>query len=128
MSDPQPHGDEKRTLSPVVARQRVAESLAKRHSNERRFLSYGRFAIIIALVFLVTLLVYILSKGIPVFFQYYVTYHVNLNSEDLDPYGDGSEQSLFDGNARGVIRDGFFDLLEVSGRKNKKAAGKILSE
>ncbi len=122
------HDHQKRTLSPVVARERVALSLAKRHARERRFLSYGRFAIVIALVFLVTLFGSILSKGIPGFFQYYVTFDVTLNAEELDPYGDGSAQSLFDGDMRGVIRDGFFTMLEVSGRKNKKAAGKILSQ
>lgn len=116
-----------RTLSPNTARERVAHSLIQRHKNEQRFRFYGRLAIIIALTFLVTLFGSILGKGIPGFFQYYVTFDVTLNAEELDPYGDGSAQSLFDGNARGVIRDGFFELLEVSGRKNKKAAGKIVS-
>ena len=119
---------EARTLSPAVARERVADSLQKRHRNEGRFLSYGRAAIIIALLFLMTLFGSILTKGIPGFFQYYVTFDVTLSADELDPYGDASAQSLFDGDARGVLRDGFFELLDVSGRKNKKAAGKILSE
>ena len=116
------------TLSPAVARERVADSLQKRHRNEGRFLSYGRAAIIVALLFLMTLFGSILTKGIPGFFQYYVTFDVTLTADELDPYGDASAQSLFDGDARGVLRDGFFELLDVSGRKNKKAAGKILSE
>ena len=116
------------TLSPAVARERVADSLQKRHRNEGRFLSYGRAAIIVALLFLMTLFGSILSKGIPGFFQYYVTFDVTLTADELDPYGDASAQSLFDGDARGVLRDGFFELLDVSGRKNKKAAGKILSD
>ena len=128
MSDQAQNKSAKRRLSPAVAQQRVAESLAKRHANERRFLSYGRLAIIVALAFLVTLFGTILSKGIPGFFQYYVTFDVTLDVDELDPYGDGSAQSLFDGDARGVIRSGFFELLDVSGRKNKKAAGKILFE
>ena len=116
------------TLSPAVARERVADSLQKRHRNEGRFLSYGRAAIIVALLFLMTLFGSILTKGIPGFFQYYVTFDVTLTADELDPYGDASAQSLFDGDARGVLRDGFFELLDVSGRKNKKAAGKILSD
>ena len=127
MSDSSKPSSEKRILTPSISRERVEQSLAKRHANEKRFRSYGRFAIIIALVFLVTLFASILSKGIPGFFQYYVTFDVTLDAEELDPYGDGSAQSLFDGNARGVIRDGFFELLDVSGRSNKKAAGKIVS-
>ena len=128
MTNPQNSGQEPQTLSPIVARERVAESLKKRHRNEGRFLSYGRIAISTALLFLVILFGSILSKGIPGFFQYYVTFDVYLSAEELDPYGDASAQSLFDGNARGVLRDGFFELLDVSGRKNKKAAGKILSQ
>ena len=121
-------GQDPQTLSPTLARERVAESLKKRHRNEGRFLFYGRIAISTALLFLVILFGSILSKGIPGFFQYYVTFDVYLSAEELDPYGDTSAQSLFDGNARGVLRDGFFELLDVSGRKNKKAAGKILSQ
>ena len=128
MSTPMKSKDEPQTLSPTLARARVAESLKKRHRNEGRFLSYGRVAIITALLFLVILFGSILSKGIPGFFQYYVTFDVYLSADDLDPYGDASPQSLFDGNARSVLRDGFFEMLDVSGRKNKKAAGKILSE
>ena len=128
MTNPQNSGQEPQTLSPAIARERVAESLKKRHRNEGRFLSYGRIAISTALLFLVILFGSILSKGIPGFFQYYVTFDVYLSAEELDPYGDASAQSLFDGNARGVLRDGFFELLDVSGRKNKKAAGKILSQ
>ena len=128
MTNPHNSGQEPQTLSPAIARERVAESLKKRHRNEGRFLSYGRIAISTALLFLVILFGSILSKGIPGFFQYYVTFDVYLSAEELDPYGDASAQSLFDGNARGVLRDGFFELLDVSGRKNKKAAGKILSQ
>ena len=128
MTNPHNSGQEPQTLSPAIARKRVAQSLKKRHRNEGRFLSYGRIAISTALLFLVILFGSILSKGIPGFFQYYVTFDVYLSAEELDPYGDASAQSLFDGNARGVLRDGFFELLDVSGRKNKKAAGKILSQ
>ena len=128
MSHPTNSGQEPQTLSPALARERVAESLKKRHRNEGRFLSYGRIAISTALLFLVILFGSILTKGIPGFFQYYVTFDVYLSADELDPYGDASAQSLFDGNARSVLRDGFFELLDVSGRKNKKAAGKILSQ
>ena len=117
-----------KTLSPTLARERVAKSLKNRHLNEGRFLSYGRAAIGTALLFLMFLFGSILSKGTPGFFQYYVTFDVYLSADELDPYGNASAQSLFDGNARAVLRDGFFNLLDVSGRKNKKAAGKILSE
>lgn len=128
MTDKTETSSSKSTLSPATARDRVAASLAARHGSERRFRNYGRFAIALAITFLLVLFGSILTKGIPGFFQHYVTFDVVLDADELDPYGDASAQSLFDGNARGVIRDGLFDLLEVSGRKNKKAAGKIVSE
>ena len=128
MVEPDLHNKDAHILSPAVARERVADSLKKRHRKEARFSNYGRIAIATALLFLSVLFVSILNKGLPGFFQYYVTFDVALSAEELDPYGDASAQSLFDGDARGVLRDGFFDLLDVSGRKNKKAAGKILSQ
>ena len=51
MTNPQNSGQEPQTLSPAIARERVAESLKKRHRNEGRFLSYGRIAISTALLF-----------------------------------------------------------------------------
>jgi hypothetical protein len=91
-------------ISPQEAAARVGAGLAARRSRERRFRACGRIAIGIALAFLVTLFVSIFSKGIPGFFQHYVTLEVTLDSARLDPTGDLSVQSLYDGDARGVIR------------------------
>ncbi|GIS11478.1 MAG: phosphate transport system permease protein PstA [Alphaproteobacteria bacterium] len=93
-----------------------------------RFRIYGRIAIGIALAFLVTLFVSIFSKGIPGFFQHYVTIEVTLDRAKLDPAGDLSVQSLYDGDARGVIRKALFEAAEASGRSGRKAAGKIISQ
>ena len=67
---------EKQMMPPTVAAERVAAGLAARRGRERRFRIYGRIAIGIALAFLVTLFVSIFSKGIPGFFQHYVTIEV----------------------------------------------------
>ena len=128
MTNPHNSGQEPQTLSPTIARERVAESLKNVIAMKGGFCLMAVSLFQPALLFLVILFGSILSKGIPGFFQYYVTFDVYLSAEELDPYGDASAQSLFDGNARGVLRDGFFELLDVSGRKNKKAAGKILSQ
>ena len=109
MTDKTQTSSSKTTLSPATARERVAASLAARHGRERRFRNYGRFAIALAITFLLILFGSIFTKGIPGFFQHYVTFDVVLDAEELDPYGDASAQSLCDGNARGVIRDGLFD-------------------
>ena len=49
--------------------------------------------------FFVTLFVSIFTKGIPGFFQYYVTLEVVIDQEKIDPAGDLSVQSLYDGDA-----------------------------
>jgi len=114
-------------ISPQEAAARVEAGLAARRGRERRFRAYGRIAIGIALAFLVTLFVSIFSKGIPGFFQHYVTLEVTLDSARLDPTGDLSVQSLYDGDARGVIRAALYEATGASGRSGRKAAGKIIS-
>jgi len=119
---------EKHMMPPALAAERVAAGLAARRGRERRFQIYGRVAIGIALVFLVTLFVSIFSKGIPGFFQHYVTIEVTLDRAKLDPAGDLSVQSLYDGDARGVLRSGLYEATGASGRSGRKAAGKIISQ
>ena len=119
---------DKQMMSPALAAERVAAGLAARRSRERRFRIYGRIAIGVALAFLVTLFVSIFSKGIPGFFQHYVTIEVTLDRAKLDPAGDLSVQSLYDGDARWVIRKALFEAAEASGRSGRKAAGKIISQ
>lgn len=123
MSEPR-----KAMISPGSAAARVAAGLAARRKSERRFKTYGRIAIIIALAFLVTLFASIFSKGIPGFFQHYVTLEVTLDSARLDPAGDQSAESLFNGDARGVIRAALYEATGASGRSGRKAAGKIISQ
>jgi len=117
----------KGTISPKTAAERVEAGLAARRSREKRFRVYGRIAIGVALAFLVTLFVSIFSKGIPGFFQHYVTLEVTLDSARLDPTGDLSVQSLYDGDARGVIRAALYEATGASGRSGRKAAGKLIS-
>ena len=115
-------------MSPDVAARRVAASIAGRRQRERRFKSYGQIAIGIALAFLVILFASIFSKGIPGFFQHYVTLEVTLDPAKLDPAGDLSVQSLYDGDARGAIRAALYEATGASGRSGRKAAGKIISQ
>ena len=118
----------KQMMSPALAGERVAAGLAARRGREKRFRICGRIAIGIALAFLVTLFISIFSKGIPGFFQHYVTIEVALERAKLDPAGDLSVQSLYDGDARGVIRTALYKAAGASGRSGRKAAGKIISQ
>ena len=107
--------------------QLVTASLTSRRRKEQSFKLLGIAAIIMALFFLVTLMTSILSKGIPGFFQYYMTLEVELDRERLDPVGDLSDQSLFDGQAKKIIQEAILAETGASSRKEKKAARKLLS-
>ena len=107
--------------------QMVMASLTTRHRKERSFKLLGIAAIIMALFFLVTLMTSILSKGLPGFFQYYITLEVELDRERLDPAGDLSDQSLFDGQAKKIIQEAILAETGAKKRKEKKAARKLLS-
>ena len=114
-------------VSPKMATKRVAASMAKRKKSERNFQLLGRGAIAVALAFLVVLFSSIFSKGLPGFFQYYVEIEVDIDREKLDPTGIFSQQSLYDGDARGVIRSALSAAVGAEGRSNKRAAGKLIS-
>ena len=87
----------------------------------------GIAAIFMALFFLASLMFSILSKGLPGFFQYYITLEVELDRERLDPAGDLSDQSLFDGQAKKIIQEAILAETGAKKRKEKKAARKLLS-
>jgi phosphate transport system permease protein len=114
-------------LSPEQATRQVQQNIARRNRQEKRFRFYGRLAVAIALVFLVTLFATIISKGVPGFFQYYVTLDVELDRERLDPKGDLSTSSLYNGDARSVVREALFVVVKPEGRSGKRAAGKMVS-
>ena len=114
-------------LSPEQAAKQVQRNIDRRNNQEKRFRFYGRLAVAIALIFLVTLFVTIVSKGAPGFFQYYITLDVELDRERLDPEGDLSNGSLYNGDARGVVRDALFALVKPEGRSGRRAAGKMVS-
>ena len=105
----------------------VNASLKARRKKERAFQLFGIAAIALALFFLVTLMGSILSKGIPGFFQYYITLEIELERERLDPLGDLSEQSLFDGQAKKIIEEVVLEKTGAKSRNERKAARKLLS-
>jgi phosphate transport system permease protein len=105
----------------------VNASLKARRKKERAFQLFGIAAIALALFFLVTLMGSILSKGIPGFFQYYITLEIELDRERLDPLGDLSEQSLFDGQAKKIIEEVVLENTGAKSRNERKAARKLLS-
>ena len=114
-------------MSPTKTEQLVTASLKSRLRQETSFKLLGIAAIFMALFFLASLMFSILSKGLPGFFQYYITLEVELDRERLDPAGDLSDQSLFDGQAKKIIQEAILAETGAKKRKEKKAARKLLS-
>lgn len=106
----------------------LQRTIKGRYAAETRFRAYGLIAIALALGFLAVLFIDIIGKGYTAFVQTKVALEVNLDSELIDPKGDGSAESLSAGNFRKVVRDALrVHFPNVSGRKNKRAMYGLLS-
>ena len=105
----------------------VIDGLKARQTKERNFKFFGIFAIALAIAFLAILLISIISKGLPGFFQYYATFEVELTRERIDPRGDMSDQSLFEGEAKKIINEAVLEFTGAKKRNERKAARSLLS-
>ena len=114
-------------ITPLEASDKVKKSIAKRRAKDKRLKFYGRVAISLAVCFLLILFYSIFSKGYSGFFQYYVTLEINFDRERIDPKGDLSDNSLFDGEASKIVNESLFSIIQPQGRKAKKQAKKIVS-
>ena len=112
-------------ISPLEASSKVKNSIAKRRAKDNRLRLYGRISISLAVCFLLFLFYSIFSKGYSGFFQYYVTLDINFDRERIDPKGDLSDNSLFDGEASAIVNESLFSIIQPQGRKAKKQAKKI---
>ena len=114
-------------ITPLESSDKVKKSIAKRRAKDKRLKFYGRAAISLAVCFLLILFYTIFSKGYSGFFQYYVTLDINFDRERIDPKGDLSDNSLFDGEASAIVNESLFSIIQPQGRKAKKQAKKIVS-
>ncbi len=117
----------KKRITPLEATNTVKKSIVKRRSKDNRLKLYGRIAIGLAVFFLLFLFYTIFTKGYPGFFQYYVTLDINFDRDRIDPQGDLSDNSLFDGEASKIVNESLFSIIKPKGRKAKKQAKKIVS-
>ena len=117
----------KKIINPEDATNIVKNSIVKRRSKDSRLKLFGRAAIGLAVCFLLFLFYSIFTKGYPGFFQYYVTLDINFDRERIDPKGDLSDNSLFDGDASAIVNESLLSIIEPKGRKEKKLAKKIVS-
>ena len=105
----------------------VIDGLKARQTKERNFKFFGIFAVALAIAFLAIILISICSKALPGFFQYYATFEVELTRERIDPRGDMSDQSLFEGEAKKIINEAVLEFTGAKKRNERKAARSLLS-
>ena len=117
----------KKFINPIDATEIVKSSIKKRRAKDNRLRLYGRIAIGMATCFLFFLFFSIFTKGYPGFFQYYVTLDIKFDQERIDPKGDLSDTSLYEGEASKIVNESLFSIINPKGRKTKKEARKIVS-
>ncbi len=102
--------------------------LRRRHAAETRFRLYGLLGIALAVLALGVLLVTIVAKGHTAFFQSRVVVDVFFDPALIDPDGSGEAKVLAKGNYAAVAKRSLRALFpDVSGRRDKRALGRLLS-
>ena len=117
----------KKFINPIEASEIVKSSIKKRRAKDSRLRLYGRIAIGMATCFLLFMFFSIFTKGYPGFFQYYITLDIKFDRERIDPKGDLSDTSLYEGEASKIVNESLFSIINPKGRKAKKEARKIVS-
>lgn len=106
----------------------VADNLSKRYAAEKRFRIYGIVSIMLALAFLFTLLVSIVSKGIPAFTYTQIQLPISYDASVIDPEGKRDEETLSRANYSALIKKSLLELFpEVTERAEQRKLKKIVS-
>lgn len=107
---------------------RIQASLKKRYARERRFMWFGRLAVMSGFIFLFILLADIVSKGTPAFTQQYILVSVNFDPEVLGVESDATAEGLQRADYLGLVKGSLREMFpEVSGRTNKRQLYRLLS-
>jgi phosphate transport system permease protein len=107
---------------------RVQASLKRRYRAERRFVWYGRIAVMFALLFVAILFTDIIGKGAGAFRLTYIKLEMNYDPAVIGVADLGNEESLALGDWDGLIKSAVFSRFpEVQGRKAKRALKAMVS-
>ncbi len=112
--------------------EKVAMSLKKRYSKEKRFKSLGLLSVLFGFLLVVTLLSDITLKALPAFHQHWVKLDVDYQSSWLNINETSDklllEKQLTQASYRNVLKKSLYQMFpEVSGRKNKRKLSTLLS-
>jgi phosphate transport system permease protein len=96
--------------------------VARRYRAERRFRSYGILALLLTSLFLVFLVVDIVAKGIPAFFEHHAIAEIAIDPAKVDPAN--IRAGDFVGLAKEALRN---DFPKVTARSDRKMLLNLLS-
>ncbi|MCB1380511.1 MAG: phosphate ABC transporter permease PstA, partial [Alphaproteobacteria bacterium] len=111
------------------ARQSAVNSrMAKRYAAERRFRYYGVAAIIVTGLFVLALILDIVFKGFPAFFEHRLLLQVTASQDLIDPDNSGDPAKLRAGDFDGIIRAALrAEMPFVTKRADRKLLNGLLS-
>ncbi len=99
-----------------------------RYRSEMRFRTYGQVAIIVTALFLAVLVIDIVRKGLPAFWQHSLVLDVAVTAEDIDPSGKRDPAELRSGDFFAPVRRAVeAQFPGVEGRAELKKIGQLIS-
>ena len=103
-------------------------SLPARYRRERLFRYAGFASVLTGLVFLAAFFFSIVSQGYQAFQQTEIALDIEYTPDIVDPYGDGSAESLADGDYQRLVRNALYALFpDVSDRRARRALSGLAS-
>ncbi|MFT6221153.1 MAG: phosphate transport system permease protein [Candidatus Endobugula sp.] len=106
---------------------KVNRTLGKRHRAEKRFRLYGILSIGFGLLCVLFLFTNIIGKGLSGFTYHYLQIAVEMDAETLDISDTSDLNQILAGNYAGVVKRGTYEYFDVSSRRDKSQARKLLS-
>ncbi|PPD15962.1 MAG: phosphate ABC transporter, permease protein PstA [Methylobacterium sp.] len=104
------------------------ELLKRRYRAEARFKALGLLAVLVTAAFLAFLLVDILRKGIPSFFEHRATLTVNFDAALIDPKGTRDPADLREGDYQALVRAALQSQFpEAQDRRTRRALDGMIS-
>ncbi len=118
-----------RALRRDDARSESAAALVKRrYRSEARFKTYGAVALVMTSVFVAAVIVDVVLKGLPAFWQHSLVLDVPLKAEEIDPKGARDVAQIRNADYFSVARNALFAAVPgVEERLPRKALAGLLS-
>jgi phosphate transport system permease protein len=100
-----------------------SKRLAKRYAAEKRFRLFGVLALVITIAFLAYLLIDIVRKGWPAFFEHQATISVTLDPAKIDA------NNIAEADFTAIVKDAWkANFPDMTSRADKKKIGSLLSQ